>query len=64
MTIFLAQNLAAGEAEPEADEAIEVHFLPLSKAVAMVMNQTIRDAKTISGVLWLAQTRNSRKGRK
>lgn len=64
MTIFLAQNLSAGEAEPEADEAIEVHFLPLSKAVAMVMNQTIRDAKTISGVLWLAQTRNSRKARK
>jgi ADP-ribose pyrophosphatase len=64
MTIFLAQSLTAGEAEPEADEAIAVHFLPLSKAVGMVMNQTIRDAKTISGVLWLAQTRNSRKGRK
>ena len=64
MTIFLAQTLTAGDAEPEADEAIEVHFLPLSKAVDMVMKQTIRDAKTISGVLWLAQTRNSRKGRK
>jgi ADP-ribose pyrophosphatase len=64
MTIFLAQNLTEGEAEPEADEVIEVRFLPLSKAVAMVMNQTIRDAKTISGVLWLSQTRNSRKARK
>jgi len=64
MSIYLAQNLHAGEAQPEADEAIQVHFIPLSKAVRMVMNQTIRDAKTISGVLWLAQTRNSRKGKK
>lgn len=64
MSIYLAQGLNSGEAQPEADEAIEVHFLPLSKAVRMVMNQTIRDAKTISGVLWLAQRGNSRKGRK
>lgn len=64
MSIYLAQNLRAGKAQPEADEAIQVHFIPLSKAVGMVMNQTIRDAKTISGVLWLAQTRNSRNGKK
>lgn len=61
MSIYLAQNLTAGEAQPEADEAIQVRFIPLSKAVRMVMDQTIRDAKTISGVLWLAQTTIRRK---
>lgn len=64
MSIYLAQNLRAGTAQPEADEAIQVRFIPLSKAVGMVMNQTIRDAKTISGVLWLAQTLSFRKGKK
>jgi ADP-ribose diphosphatase len=64
MSIYLAQNLRAGKAQPEADEAIQVSFIPLSKAVGMVMNQAIRDAKTISGVLWLAQTHNSHKGKK
>ncbi len=64
MSIYLARDLRAGKAQPEADEVIQVRFIPLSKAVGMVMNQTIRDAKTISGVLWLAQTRNSHKGKK
>jgi hypothetical protein len=32
-------------------------MVPLSRAVRMVMNGTIRDAKTIAGVLWLNQTR-------
>jgi len=64
MSIYLAQDLREGMAQPEADEAIQVSFIPLSKAVKMVMNQTIRDAKTISGVLWLAQTCNSRNGKK
>jgi ADP-ribose pyrophosphatase len=53
MTIYLARGLRAGEAQPEADEKIEVHFLPLSKARSMVLKGTIRDAKTIAAILWL-----------
>lgn len=58
MSLFLAENLTKGEAEPEDDEVIHIEMVPLSKAVKMVIQGIIRDAKTISGVLWLAQQRN------
>jgi ADP-ribose pyrophosphatase len=61
MAIYLARGLRAGQAQPEEDEVIETRFFPLREAVAMVMRNTIRDAKTISGVLWLSQKRNHRK---
>jgi ADP-ribose pyrophosphatase len=61
MTIFLARELQAGEAQPEPDERITVRFVPLSAAVRMVLRGTIRDAKTISAILWLAhQSRPNR----
>jgi ADP-ribose pyrophosphatase len=56
MTIYLAQGLRAGKAQPEADERIATKFFPLSEAKHMAINGRIRDAKTISGILWLAQT--------
>jgi ADP-ribose pyrophosphatase len=55
MTIYLAQSLKAGKAQPEEDERIETRFFPLSEAKQMALNGRIRDAKTISGILWLAQ---------
>jgi ADP-ribose pyrophosphatase len=55
MTIYMAQGLQAGEAQPEPDEKIATRFFPLSEAKRMALNGRIRDAKTISGVLWLAQ---------
>jgi len=54
MTVFWARGLTPGTARPEADEVIEQHMVPLSKAVKMIQRGTIRDAKTISSVLWLA----------
>ena len=56
MDIFSAHGLRAGKAQPEADEVIRIHMVPLSSAVKMVLNGAIRDAKTIAGVLWLSQT--------
>lgn len=53
MSVFLATGLRQGEAEPEADELIHIELVPLTRAVEMVINGTIRDAKTISAVLWL-----------
>lgn len=53
MSIYLARGLKPGAAQPEDDEVIEINFFPLEKAVEMVMNGTIQDAKTIAGVLWL-----------
>jgi ADP-ribose pyrophosphatase len=63
MTVFWARGLTAGTAQPEADEVIEQHLVPLSKAVQMIQRGTIRDAKTISSVLWLALHRKSVKSR-
>jgi ADP-ribose pyrophosphatase len=55
MTIYLAQGLQAGPAQPEADERITTRFFTLSEAKRMALNGRIRDAKTIAGILWLAQ---------
>jgi ADP-ribose pyrophosphatase len=61
MAVYLATGLRAGKAQPEEDEVIETRFFPLRDAVKMVMRNTIRDAKTISAILWLSQRRNGRK---
>jgi len=53
MSVFLATDLHAGEAEPEEDEVIYKRMVPLPDAVRMVILGTIRDAKTISSVFWL-----------
>jgi len=54
MSIYLAQDLRAGTAQPEEDEVIDLEFLPLRQAVQWVMSGVIKDAKTIAGVLWLS----------
>jgi ADP-ribose pyrophosphatase len=54
MTIYLAQGLAAGDAQPEDDESIECHLTPLAQALEMVRSGEICDGKTITAVLWLA----------
>src|SRR5436309_6684565 len=49
MTIYLAEELTSGVAQPEADEKIAIKLVPLSKALRMVRAGLIRDAKTIVG---------------
>jgi ADP-ribose pyrophosphatase len=53
MSVYLATGLRAGKAHPEDDEVIQMRMVPLPSALRMVLNGTIRDAKTISSVLWL-----------
>jgi ADP-ribose pyrophosphatase len=53
MSVYLATGLHAGQAQPEEDEVIYKKFVALPAAVKMVLAGTIRDAKTISSVLWL-----------
>ncbi len=53
MAVYLATGLRKGEAQPEEDEVIDMRMVPLPTAVRMVIRGTIRDAKTISSVLWL-----------
>lgn len=53
MAVYLATGLRKGKAQPEEDEVIDLRMVPLTTAVRMVTSGTIRDAKTISSVLWL-----------
>lgn len=53
MAVYLATGLQSGLAEPEDDEVIVKRMVQLPSAVKMVVNGTIRDAKTISSILWL-----------
>jgi ADP-ribose diphosphatase len=57
MTILLARDLTVGDAQPEADESIECHLVPLSEALDMVLRGDIHDGKALAGVLWLAEAR-------
>ena len=53
MAVYLATGLHAGEAAPEEDEIIAKRMLPLPVVLGMILKGTVRDAKTISSVLWL-----------
>jgi len=55
MSLYLATGLQRGQAKPEEDEVIAKRFFQVPAAVKMVNRGKIRDAKTIAGVLWLAQ---------
>ena len=63
MALFLARGLKQGQAQPEEDEVIQARFYPLPLAVSMVMTGKIRDAKTMTGVLWLEKFCASRPAR-
>jgi len=63
MSVYLATGLHAGEAQPEEDEVIYKRMVPLPTASKMVIDGTIRDAKTISSVLWLDYTSRTRSAR-
>jgi ADP-ribose pyrophosphatase len=57
MEIYLATGIAAGVAEPEDDEKIEVRLVPLSQLVKMCAAGEIHDGKTIVGTMIYAQRR-------
>lgn len=60
MAIYLARGLRPGKAQPEEDEVIAKRFFSLSSAVRMAVNGAIRDAKTITGILWLERALRGR----
>jgi ADP-ribose pyrophosphatase len=49
--LFLARQLSRVPSRPQAHELIEVHWLPLATALGQVRDGTIRDAKTMLGLL-------------
>jgi ADP-ribose pyrophosphatase len=61
MQIYLARELREGIAQPEPDEHIEIHRVPLSEAMAMVAANKIHDGKTLIGLsLYDAARRSGR----
>jgi len=53
MDVYLARGLTMGKAQPEEDEQISLRFFSLSEALGMVATNKIRDAKTMTGLLWM-----------
>ena len=52
--LFLAYDLVRGQAQTEADEFISVEVMPLTKALDMIRDGVIKDAKTALGILYAA----------
>lgn len=55
LTLFLATDLHPVDMEAPDDEALDRSWLSLSDAVAAIDAGTIRDAKSLVGILWLAR---------
>ena len=54
MWIFAAEGLTLGVARPEEDEEITPRIFTMSRALAMIRRGTLRDAKSICGLLYYA----------
>ena len=54
--LFLARQLRPVPARPETHEVFERHWIPLRKAQEWARNGTLRDAKTVIGLLRTALT--------
>jgi ADP-ribose pyrophosphatase len=52
MWIFAAEGLADGEAHPEEDEQITPKIFTVTQAERMIQRGTLRDAKSICGILY------------
>ena len=54
MVVFLAEGLTTGEANPEDNEKIEVKIIALREIERWIRAGKIRDAKSVSGLLYYA----------
>ena len=54
MLVYLAEDLYAGEAQPEEDERIEIRLVKLSDILEMIEKGAIHDGKTLNAVLLYA----------
>lgn len=53
--IYLATGLSGGSTHPDDDEFVETVRLPLQEALTLAENGSLRDAKTLSGILLAAR---------
>jgi 8-oxo-dGTP pyrophosphatase MutT (NUDIX family) len=52
--LYLARDLEIGAPNPDADEELELKWLPLDDAIALILEGELNDGKTALG-LWRAQ---------
>ena len=57
MQVFLAEDIRPGIAQPEEDEKITLHHIPLSELLRMIHDGKILDGKTIVSVLLFSSNR-------
>jgi ADP-ribose pyrophosphatase len=55
LTLFLATDLRDDDVDAPEDEELELSWLSLADAMAAVEYGRIVDAKSVAGILWLAQ---------
>jgi ADP-ribose pyrophosphatase len=55
MWIFAAEGLTEGEAQPEEDEKITPRIFTMKEAEKMIERGTLRDAKSICGILYYSR---------
>ena len=60
MQIYLAEELTAGQAQPEEDEFIECRMVPLSEALRWVESNKIIDGKSMIALLLYDRLRRAR----
>lgn len=53
--LFLAQELSPAAVDHQADELIEIHWLPLDTAVQRALSGELQDAKSVIGLLRAAE---------
>lgn len=59
--MYLATGLSYGETDPDEDEFLHLKKVPFWDAVDMILNGTIKDAKTQTAILKLATERMKKK---
>ena len=52
--LFLAKGLTPGERKLDQGEFLEVLAVPFGEAIAMIRDGRITDAKSVTGLLWMA----------
>jgi ADP-ribose pyrophosphatase len=61
MKVFVAEELHAGVAHPEADEQIELRLVKLSEVLEMIDKGAIADGKTLTSVLLYARQKKGKR---
>jgi ADP-ribose pyrophosphatase len=61
MQVFLAEGLTVGEAQPEADEKLEIYQVRMSEVLRLIDAGKIRDGKTLVSVMLYERLRKRKK---